>query len=488
MGIDFRVGFQTLSEEVRDIRLETTGRLPEWLEGSLVRVGGAILETDAGPLEHWFDGYAMAHRFQFSGGAVRYTNSIVQSPAYTAMCEAGRPRYNEFLTVPKRSLWARFLVSLHPATASGHNGLVNVLDLDGTLVTQTEEPGGPRLDPTTLETVGVLGYPDDLGGLMDTAHPVRDQRRHCVWNLLTQVSMAGALHYVPYRIDDGSLARKPLARYRTDRVAYMHSFGTSDNYFVIAEWPFVASFFRLATMAVTGRPYGRNYQWKPNLGTRFLVFHKDSGELIGPLETDAAFSFHHANAYEDGNDLVIDAAVYADVDIVDALQLAALRRPGGGDLPFSWLRRYRIDLRSRRVTHTDVDNGAMFEMPQLNPQSRGFSCQQLYGYSFPRSGPADQFINQIIKIDMDAESSATWHEDGSFPGEPVFVPRPGGTRNDDGVLLSVVLNGNGNNNGNGNGPRSELVVLDAATLEELGRAPLPFVVPYEFHGQFFKAA
>jgi carotenoid cleavage dioxygenase-like enzyme len=485
MSTDFRIGFQSLTEQVRDVRLETSRPVPEWLGGTLIRVGGAILETDAGPLAHWFDGYAMAHRFQFAGGSVRYTNGIVQSPAYTAMCQAGRPRYNEFMTVPYRSLWERFLVTLRPATASGHNGLVNVLDLDGTIVTQTEEPGGPRLDPTTLDTIGFLAYRDDLGGLIDTAHPVRDHRRRCVWNLLTQVSMLGSLHYVPYRIDDGSLARRPLARYKTDRVAYMHSFGTSDNYFVIAEWPFVASFFRLATMALTGRPYGRNYEWKPEIGTRFLVFHKDSGELIGPIETDAAFSFHHANAYEDGTDLIIDVAVYADVQIVDALQFSSLRRPGGGDLPFSWLRRYRIDLRNRRVTHTDVDNGAMYEMPQLNPQRRGLPCQQLYGYSFPRSGPSDQFINQIIKIDLQAEKSVTWHEEGSFPGEPVFVHRPGGERDDDGVLLSVVLNGQGSSEGSQ--PRSELVVLDARTLEELSRAPLPFVVPYEFHGQFYPA-
>lgn len=34
-----------------------------------------------------------------------------------------------------------------------------------------------------------------------------------------------------------------------------------------------------------------------------------------------------------------------------------------------------------------------------------------------------------------------WREEGTFPGEPIFVPRPGGVREDDGVLLSVVLAG-----------------------------------------------
>ena len=36
---------------------------------------------------------------------------------------------------------------------------------------------------------------------------------------------------------------------------------------------------------------------------------------------------------------------------------------------------------------------------------------------------------------------ATWAPAGVFPCEPIFVPRPGGTAEDDGVLLSVVLSG-----------------------------------------------
>jgi beta,beta-carotene 9',10'-dioxygenase len=477
MSVDFRVGLRSLYDEVTDTPLVPDRPLPGWLRGTLFRVGGAVLETPSGPLAHWFDGYAMAHRFRFDDGAVRYTNRIVQSPAYRAMVASGRPRYNEFMTVPERSLWEKLLVTLRPPTASGHNGLVNVVELGDTILALTEEPGGPRLDPTTLDTVGVLGYHDELGGLIDTAHPIADPARHCVWNLLTQVSPLGGLHYVPYRIDDGTLVRRSLARHRTDRISYLHSFGASENHLIVAEYPFVASLTRLGTMALTGRAYGRNYQWKPELGTRFLVFHKDTGELLGPFETDAAFSFHHANAYEDGSDLVVDVSVYADVQIVDALLFAAMRRPGGGDLPFSWLRRYRIDLTSQRITHTDIDTGQMYEMPQLNPRLQGRPCQQLYGYSFPREGPVDQFINQLIKVDADTGEHLLWHDDGCFPGEPVFVGRPGADRADDGVLLSVILDARVGH--------SALLVLDAATLGEICRVPMPFAVPYEFHGRFY---
>ncbi len=70
-----------------------------------------------------------------------------------------------------------------------------------------------------------------------------------------------------------------------------------------------------------------------------------------------------------------------------------------------------------------------------------------------------------------------WREPGSFPGEPVFVPRPGGKAEDDGAVLSVVLDGRT--------ARSFLLVLDAKTFSELGRAAVPHHIPFGFHGRLF---
>jgi beta,beta-carotene 9',10'-dioxygenase len=69
-----------------------------------------------------------------------------------------------------------------------------------------------------------------------------------------------------------------------------------------------------------------------------------------------------------------------------------------------------------------------------------------------------------------------WSEDGCFPGEPVFVASPDAREEDDGVLLSVVLDGHTG--------RSFLLVLDAHSLDELARAEVPHHIPFGFHGQF----
>jgi beta,beta-carotene 9',10'-dioxygenase len=62
------------------------------------------------------------------------------------------------------------------------------------------------------------------------------------------------------------------------------------------------------------------------------------------------------------------------------------------------------------------------------------------------------------------------------PGEPVFVPPPNGADHLEGVIVSVVLDGKRG--------RSFLLVLDAQSFEEVGRAFAPHVIPFGFHGEF----
>lgn len=60
-------------------------------------------------------------------------------------------------------------------------------------------------------------------------------------------------------------------------------------------------------------------------------------------------------------------------------------------------------------------------------------------------------------------------------GEPTFLPTPGGTAEDDGILLSLVMGRTG---------KSFFLVLDASSMKELARAELPYAIPYRFHGGF----
>ena len=63
-------GFRSLTAETREpVRLAVSGTLPSWLEGTLLRTGPAKFEVGARTFNHWFDGFAMLHRFAIADGA-----------------------------------------------------------------------------------------------------------------------------------------------------------------------------------------------------------------------------------------------------------------------------------------------------------------------------------------------------------------------------------------------------------------------------------
>lgn len=63
-----------------------------------------------------------------------------------------------------------------------------------------------------------------------------------------------------------------------------------------------------------------------------------------------------------------------------------------------------------------------------------------------------------------------------FAGEQVFVAAPTATGEDEGVVLSIVLNADKGN--------SFLLVLDAETFPESGRAEVPHHIHFGFQGPF----
>jgi carotenoid cleavage dioxygenase-like enzyme len=99
----------------------------------------------------------------------------------------------------------------------------------------------------------------------------------------------------------------------------------------------------------------------------------------------------------------------------------------------------------------------------------------VYGIGLREAG---NFYNQIVKIDVQTQKSTMWDEKGCFPGEAIFVPHPEGEKEDDGVLLSVVLDSFQGN--------SFLLILDAADLTEIARANLPHPILFGYHGLFVR--
>jgi all-trans-8'-apo-beta-carotenal 15,15'-oxygenase len=88
-------------------------------------------------------------------------------------------------------------------------------------------------------------------------------------------------------------------------------------------------------------------------------------------------------------------------------------------------------------------------------------------------------LQSIIKLDRETGAQQLWTAAPTgYVNEPVFVPRPGSTQEDDGWLLAMIYDGAKD--------RSAVVILDAADLNKGAVATLWLThhIPYGLHGSW----
>ena len=466
-GPGYRKGFETLHDEVQLESLPVQGEVPAWLTGTLVRTGPARFEVGEQRYRHWFDGLAMLHAFSFAAGKVSYRNRYLRSKAYEAANGEGRIAYSEFATDPCRSIFQRVSSVFDPRFTDNAN--VNISRIAGQFVAMTETPLPIKFDRATLETLGVLDYGDKATVHHTSAHPHYDFNTREAYNYFARFSRVSS--YNAYRVPDQTGKRQVFATKSVQEPGYIHSFGLTENYFVLVEFPYVVNPLRLL---FSGRPFIENFEWKPDRSARFLVFKRSDGTLAAEAKAPAFFAFHHVNAFEDGGTLQIDIVAYDDVQVVRNLYLDRLRG-GGYAIDQTQLRRYHVPLAGGEAAHTVLSDDAG-ELPRINYRYNGRDYRYAY-LARGAPGKRDDFINQLLKLDVGTGATTTWSTDGCYPGEAVFVERPGARTEDDGVVLSVVLDSHVE--------RSFLLILDASSFTEIARASMPHHAPFGFHGQHF---
>jgi beta,beta-carotene 9',10'-dioxygenase len=459
-----RRGFDSLEHETHLESLPVRGELPPWLQGSLLRTGPAKWDVGDRTVNHWFDGLAMLHRFAFADGQVSYANRFLRSKAYRAAKERGRIGYSEFATDPCRSLFARVTAMFSPKLSDNAN--VNLVKLGERFISMTETPIPVEFDGRTLQTAGVAYKPP---GMLTTAHPHVDRATKGMLNYAAKLGPRSSYRF--FLLRPGSSKPEVIASKPVREPAYMHSFGLTERWLVLAEFPYVVN---PLSLAFSGRPYIENYRWKPELGTRLHLFDRATGEHAGPFQAEPRFGFHHVNSYEEDGDVIVDVAAFADAQVVEDLYLERLR--AGKRPSLNRLERFRISPGAGTVT-TDALTDESMELPRIN---YGRCNERPYRYAWGVGISSEgSWLDRIVKADVVERASKTWEERGSFPGEPVFVAAPDAEAEDEGVLLSVMLDGERGG--------SYLLVLDARDLSELARAEVPHHIPFGFHGQFARA-
>ena len=458
-------GFLRNSKECDIVRLDVEGTIPDWLQGELIRNGPGQVMVDK-PMRHWFDGLAMLHRFHIAEGNVSYRSRFIDCAAYRATQKEGRIAYSDFATDPCRTLFQQLQTIFNPDPKITDSAKVNVGQIGGKTFAWGEPLMQIQIDPETLKTVGVYDYGKYGGNRMTTAHPIVDETG--AYNLVVQY---GPINF--YKIYEISGEAREIASVPVQMPGYMHSFGMSENYFIIAEFPLVVQSIMLLFRA---KPFIENFHWKPGMGSRFIIIDRKTGKRVSTIKVPAFFSFHHVFANERDGLLEVDLCAYDDADVIQHYYKDQLAN-SGLSLPKGAMYRYTLDVPGKKcLGKTELANVCL-ELPVINRAfaQSSHAYQYVYGCGV-NANRSNEFYNQIVKIDVVNGSHRSWYKDGHYPGEPIFVPEPTAQSEDDGLLLSVVLDTHSSS--------SYLLILNASNLEQVAKATLPHSILFGYHGTF----
>ena len=225
MTTTFDLGFTQSEQEISLDKLPVQGKIPDWLQGTLIRNGPGTFQVGQSSYRHWFDGLAMLHKFSFANGQVSYANKFLETEAYKAAKETGKISYSEFATDPCRSMFGRVMAVFSPKITD--SAKVSVAKIADRYMALAETPIQVEFDPQTLESVGVFNYEENTTGQMTTVHPHIDFAQNEAYNVVTRYHRIS--HYNIYKVNGGSMPGL-LGSLPVKQPSYMHSFGMTENY------------------------------------------------------------------------------------------------------------------------------------------------------------------------------------------------------------------------------------------------------------------
>lgn len=480
----YRVGYVDLDAEYRIDQLEIKGSIPEWLTGTLLRNGPAKFRCGNSVVTNWLDGLAMLHAFSFDKGRVSYANKFLRTDAYTAVKETGKMSYVGFAQDPCRSIFKKlftYFIPFKQEWPSVPNANVNISKLANDYVAITEIPLPIAFDPVTLETLGLIHYNDQFpeSKIHESVHPHYDPVNKEHLGFLTKFGRLSS-HNV-YFIKDGTTQRQLIASIGVEKPSYMHSFAITPRYIILSLIPLVVNPLDLL---IKNKPFIKNFKWKPELGTKFAVIDRINKKVLGLFKTDPFFTFHNVNAYEQDNKIILDIVVYDTPSQIDVFNLSNVLAPRERFLAQNAqsegiystkisnpiLTRFVVDLDKQEVSSNRISD-KMIELPRINYELYN---GKYYQYVYAGASEDTRYFDSIVKVNVNTGETLSWFEKSCYPGEPVFINSPDSKDEDDGVIMSIVLDSENEN--------SFLVILRAKDLKEIGRAIVPHHIPFGLHG------
>ena len=428
-------------EEVNAFDLEVLeGAIPADIDGIYLRNTENQVHEPLGR-HHPFDGDGMIHQISFKDGQATYRNRFIRTRCFQAEQVAGGSLWGGLADGPS--------VSKRPGFGA-HGGLKDSASTDvivhaGKAIATFYQCGeGYVLDPETLETEGVAPWVP-LDGI--SAHPKLDEAtgelmffnysKHPPYMHYGVVDRAGKLaHYVPVPLPGPRLP---------------HDMIFSANWSILNDLPV---FWDAELMKHRNIHAVRLHEGVPS---RFaLIPRHGSPDQIRWFEAAPTYVLHWLNAYEDGDEVIVDGYFQEDPTPNPTEAHAEHGNYGhmmaylDGHSMRTRLHRWRFNLADGTTKEERLDDRCV-EFGMINQRFAG----RKYRYVYSTVAKPGWFLFEgFVKHDLETgEGIEVKLPQGVYASEAPFAPRIGSTEEDDGYIVSFTIDENKGT--------SECILIDA---------------------------
>ncbi len=469
---DWQKGYESLKHEFDYPIDDVEGTIPPELNGTLFRNGPGLLDVNGQRIHHPFDGDGMISAIAFRDGRAQFRNRFIRTAAYLEEQKAGTILYRGVFGTKKPGGWLANAFDLRLKNIAN----TNVIYWGGKLLALWEAADPHRLDPHTLETLGK----DSLDGVLAdgeafAAHPRFDPSCDadggdpCLVNFSIKVGLSTTITIFELN-RDGKVVRKHA--HSVPGFAFIHDFAITPNYCIFFQNPVA---FNPLPFVFGLRGAAECIKFQPHQPTRVILIPRNPKESVQILETHSGFVFHHANAFEQGKEVVIDSICYESFPEVEPE--SDFKQVDFDALTPGQMWRFHLNLKDKKVSRELIEERCC-EFPSIHKERVGRPYRYLYmGAAHGATGNAP--LQAILKVDLESGLRQLWSAaPRGFISEPVFVDRPNSTDEDDGWILTLVYDAAHD--------RSDVVILDAKDLNKgaIARLHLKHHVPYGLHGTF----
>ncbi|KAL1537643.1 9-cis-epoxycarotenoid dioxygenase nced1, chloroplastic [Salvia divinorum] len=475
-GVQIAGNFAPVPEQPVRRRLPVAGKIPESIKGVYVRNGAnPLFAPEAG--HHFFDGDGMIHAVEFGGGSVSYACRFTETERLVQERALGR------------SIFPKAIGELH-----GHSGVArlllfyargvfNLVDhrrgcgvanagvvyFNNRLLAMSEDdlPYHVRIagngDLETVERYDFDGQLESESTMI--AHPKIDPVSGELFALSYDVIKKPYLKY--FRFSKNGEKSKDVEIPVSDPTM-MHDFAITENFVVIPDQQVV---FKLSEMIRGGSPV----VYDKDKTARFGVLSKYAEEASGIkwVEVPDCFCFHLWNAWEEPatEEIVVIGSCMTPPDSIFNECDEGLK---------SVLSEIRLNLKTGKSTRRPIlsgDDQVNLEAGMVNRCKLGRKTRYAY-LAIAEPWPK---VSGFAKVDLlTGETKKFLYGENKYGGEPLFLPRdPTAAEEDDGYILAFAHDEAA--------WKSELQIVNAATMELEATVTLPSRVPYGFHGTFVGA-